>query len=233
MTDCFEIIPYYFVFLQAKKYLPQTATIYATSSSILIFQKIGNYFTDFNFRGLILTMKFMKIGRRENSRFTVSIPKHYIFEPPRDKTISVVALSDQSLLCPHEESLATHWAHSEDWSDWADAQTDLSLHWVHSHFVGFVMRWLIWKTSSFFPCLIYFNVMLSSYFIKNKTASHARCTATAVISSKWQISHVKSKESCKVPVKFQKDWPKTVGRVADTRHILPIHICSIKAWKNV
>ena len=40
---------------------------------------------------------------------------------------------------------------------------------------------------------------------------------------------VKSKESCKVPVKFQKDWPKTVGGVADTRHILPIHICSIKA----
>ena len=26
------------------------------------------------------------------------------------------------------------------WSDWADAQVDLSLCWVHSHFVGFVMR---------------------------------------------------------------------------------------------
>ena len=26
---------------------------------------------------------------------------------------------------------------------WADAQADLSLHWAHSHFVGFVMRWLI------------------------------------------------------------------------------------------
>ena len=25
-------------------------------------------------------------------------------------------------------SLATHWAHSEDWSDWVDAQADLSLH---------------------------------------------------------------------------------------------------------
>ena len=40
-------------------------------------------------------------------------------------------------------SLATHWAHSEDWSDWADAQADLSLRWAHSHFVGFVMSWLI------------------------------------------------------------------------------------------
>ena len=40
-------------------------------------------------------------------------------------------------------SLATHWAHSEDWSDWVDAQADLSLCWMHSHFVGFVMRRLI------------------------------------------------------------------------------------------
>ena len=39
--------------------------------------------------------------------------------------------------------LATHWAHSEDWSDWTDAQADLSLRWAHSHFVGFVMPRLI------------------------------------------------------------------------------------------
>ena len=36
-------------------------------------------------------------------------------------------------------SLATHLLHNEDWSDWADAQADLSLRWAHSHFVGFVM----------------------------------------------------------------------------------------------
>ena len=29
------------------------------------------------------------------------------------------------------------------WSDWADAQADLSLSWVHTPFVGFVMLWLI------------------------------------------------------------------------------------------
>ena len=40
-------------------------------------------------------------------------------------------------------SLATHWVHSEDWSDWVDAQADLSLRWAHSHFVGFVMLRLI------------------------------------------------------------------------------------------
>ena len=39
-------------------------------------------------------------------------------------------------------SLATHWVHSEDWSDWANAQVDLSLRWVHSRFAGFVTRQL-------------------------------------------------------------------------------------------
>ena len=33
-------------------------------------------------------------------------------------------------------------------SDWADAQADLSLRWAHTHFIGFVMSWLI---SFFFP----------------------------------------------------------------------------------
>ena len=35
----------------------------------------------------------------------------------------------------------------------------------------------------------------------------------------------------KTTVKFQKDLPKTVGGVADTRYILHIHICSIRARK--
>ena len=30
------------------------------------------------------------------------------------------------------------------WSDWADAQGDLSLRWAHGYFVGFVMRRLIY-----------------------------------------------------------------------------------------
>ena len=41
--------------------------------------------------------------------------------------------------------LAIHWAHSERrlWSDWADAQADLSLRWVH-RLVGFGRLWLIY-----------------------------------------------------------------------------------------
>ena len=36
----------------------------------------------------------------------------------------------------------------------------------------------------------------------------------------------------KGPVKFEKDWPKTVGGVAGRRYILPIHLCSIRARKK-
>ena len=32
------------------------------------------------------------------------------------------------------------------WSDWADAEADLTLRWAHSHFVGFVMSWLTYTT---------------------------------------------------------------------------------------
>ena len=38
------------------------------------------------------------------------------------------------------------------WSDWADAQADLSLRWVHTHFVGFVMSWLKWKKCIWWIC---------------------------------------------------------------------------------
>ena len=46
-------------------------------------------------------------------------------------------------------SLATQWVHSEDWSDWADEQADLSLRWAQSLFVGFVMSRLIWRMRDF------------------------------------------------------------------------------------
>ena len=50
-------------------------------------------------------------------------------------------------------SLATNWAHNEDWSDWADAQADLSLRWAHSHFCWFCHKaaHLITVLSCWFP----------------------------------------------------------------------------------
>ena len=44
------------------------------------------------------------------------------------------------------------------WSDWADAQADLSLCWVHSHFVGFVMSRL------WYPHLLFFGLVLQMLY---------------------------------------------------------------------
>ena len=43
------------------------------------------------------------------------------------------------------------------WSDWADAQADLSLCRVHSHFVGFVMSWLIYGTRGAIPLTLLYG----------------------------------------------------------------------------
>ena len=87
---------------------------------------------------------FLKDSRQEN------------FEPPHDKTNKMAcAHSEDSDQPGHPPSLirvfAVHmkkpWvltfplsAQRRLWSDWTDAQADLSLRWAHSHFVGFVIR---------------------------------------------------------------------------------------------
>ena len=43
------------------------------------------------------------------------------------------------------------------WSDWADAQADLSLRWAHTHFVGFVMSWLSCTTNSWTRSLVLYG----------------------------------------------------------------------------
>ena len=80
-----------------------------------------------------------------------------INEPQHDKTnkmsvcpaktqisLGIRPVSSQALLSVWRKlwSLAIHWAHSEDWWDWANAQADLSLCWAQTHFAGFVMSWL-------------------------------------------------------------------------------------------
>ena len=55
--------------------------------------------------------------------------------------------SDQSLRCPHEESLDP-WLPIECTAIRVNAQADLSLRWVHTHFVGFDMSWLKLKKKS-------------------------------------------------------------------------------------
>ena len=72
-------------------------------------------------------------------------------EPEHDKTNSRVCLakpqislgirpvwSESSLSAWRNlGSFTTHWAHSKDWSDWVDAQTDPSLCWAHRSFCWF------------------------------------------------------------------------------------------------
>ena len=98
---------------------------------------------------------------------------HYqpLFEPRHDKTNKMAvrpAKTQISLgICPvwSESSLSTwrklgssvtDWVHSEDWSDWVDAQADLSFGWAHSTLL--VLSWsgsftrcsclkMIWKPS--------------------------------------------------------------------------------------
>ena len=82
----------------------------------------------------------------------------YIYEPPHGKTnkmnmrpaktrisLGICPVWSESLLCAQwvvKDPSFLH-ADSEDWSDWAYAQADLSLRWAHNHIVGFVMKWLI------------------------------------------------------------------------------------------
>ena len=79
-----------------------------------------------------------------------------VIEPPHDKTNKIACAprgdSDQpghlpSLIRVFAVHLKKAWVlgyplstQRRLWSDWADAQADLSLRWAHSHFVSFVMR---------------------------------------------------------------------------------------------
>ena len=87
-----------------------------------------------------------------------------------------------------ESSLGAQWVakdpsflhvDSEDWSDWADAQADLSLRWAHSHFVGFVMSQLTWwdkmKSVTIYMSLI---TRKSVFGVCNQVRHKPACVAT-------------------------------------------------------
>ena len=58
----------------------------------------------------------------------------------RLRSVWASAQTDQSLHCPHEETLGPSYllsAQRRVWSDWVEAQADLSLHWAHRSFGWF------------------------------------------------------------------------------------------------
>ena len=80
-----------------------------------------------------------------------SIPGFLLNEPAHDKTNKMACApsedrtawastqSDQSLLCTQWVAQDPSFLHvdSKDWSDWSDAQADLSLRWAHMPFCWF------------------------------------------------------------------------------------------------
>ena len=104
-------------------------------------------------------------------------PAEYLFQPSHDKTNKMtvhpaktqISLGIRPVSSKTQISLGIHpvlslsplcaqWVakdpsflhtDSEDWWDWTDAQADLSLWWVHCHFVGFVMSWLVFALTFF------------------------------------------------------------------------------------
>ena len=90
-------------------------------------------------------------------------------------------------------SSVTHWAHCKDWSDWVDAQADLSLRWVHRPFSWFVMRRLKCQkheakptTNNLQTCeQIEFSTKFSFFSYNYST----RSDSLAAMWMSWQLSH--------------------------------------------
>ena len=106
---------------------------------------------------------------------------HYPCEPPHDKTnkmsvrpaktqirLGIRPIWSESSLSAWRKSWVLSYRLSAQrrlWSDWADAQADLSLRWTHSHFVGFVMsRLLCWFRTS--------KSLLQCHFLQSITESN-------------------------------------------------------------
>ena len=120
-----------------------------------------------------------------------------LYKPPHDKTNTMTvrpAKTQISLgICPvwsecslstwrKPGSLDTYWVHSEDWSDWADVQADLSLCWAHRSFY-----WFCHEAAHIFFLLAYppfaiqakINWAASSEFVSSSIPSWQILTAHA------------------------------------------------------
>ena len=143
----------------------EVTTFAKGGSSIASLCKIG-YFTHRIFGIFLLEIKdftirifrtFTAAGISERGRYFCGIaithlsrlvtkPTKWVCPQWRLRSVWASPQSDQSLRCPHEETLVLSYPLSAQrrlWPAWADAQADLSLRWAHTHFVGFVMLCLI------------------------------------------------------------------------------------------
>ena len=68
-------------------------------------------------------------------------------------------------------------AHRRLWSDWTDAQADLSLRWALCHFLGFVMRRLEWYVESYVAT----GMLIAAYSVKTRGVWIVMTTANLFI----------------------------------------------------
>ena len=76
--------------------------------------------------------------------------------------------------------------------------------------------------------------LLPIRFCSIRTQKRSVKNAEKVIKNYFRIlkkPHAYLQAILKAHVKFQKDWPKTVGGVKGTRYLLPIHFCNIRSQK--
>ena len=132
-----------------------------------------------------------------------------LIEPPHDKNNKMMVrpaktrnnrpVRSESLLCSQWVAVPKYprffHAYSEDWSDWADAQADLSLRWAHSPFVGFVMRRLI---------IVHFLISVFTFLLqKSSEVPHPFDTNYGLLNCKLELVS-KTSEEFKVSTPL---WP--------------------------
>ena len=80
------------------------------------------------------------------------------------------------------------------WSDWVDAQADLSLRWAHSHSVGFVLSWF--KSSGFH--FFFFFCSSAGPSLEHCRTFSVACKISASLKPKTLLKFLTSYQSCLV-----------------------------------
>ena len=103
------------------------------------------------------------------------------------------------------------------WSDWVDAQADLSLLWAHSHFVGFVMAHLIFQNEVSFE--------MNKFLFKQWQISHCY---------KCEVLHVRAVDRLSHHMTKPTKWHVHPSKTQISRGIRPVWSdSSLSAWRKL
>ena len=105
-------------------------------------------------------------------------PTKWLCAQQRLRSAWASAQSDQSLRCLYEESLGPKLSiecTAKTLIRLADAQADLSLRRAHTHFVGFVMRWLMSTTKWAEAKVFHFRIMSETELHQSDGVAQGKC----------------------------------------------------------